>query len=333
MYFILGISLVLALLLVLNVLISIGASMFWRVAARATEDWTAQNRARFIFALRVFPFASAFLFVFGFLMPAYLLFEPHSSDEIVTYKLALLSGASLVGVGFAFYRVFGTWRATDALVKDWTRRAETIEIEGVSIPVYKIRHRFPVVAVVGAFRPKMFVAEQIFESLEAEEFAAAVRHEAGHLAARDNFKRAAMRVCRDLLIFPFFGDALDRAWAENIESGADEYAAQTGGGSTALNLASALIKIARIVPPGAKPSMPAACAFLIEKPTAEIAARVRRLLRMSDGSLIFQNARLADYSLRLCSACALCALTLLATNHNFLQTVHDFLEAVVAVLQ
>lgn len=332
MYFILGISLVFALLLVLNVLISIGASMFWRVAAKRTENWSAQTRARFIFALRVFPFASAFLFVFAFLLPAYLLFEPLASSETVTYKLAFLSAASLVGVGFAFYRVFGTWRATNALVKDWMRRAEPISVAGVAVPVYKIRHPFPVVAVVGTFRPQMFVAEQIFDALEATEFSAAVQHEIGHLAARDNLKRAAMRACRDLLVFPFFGDALDRAWAENIESGADEYAAQTGGNSTALNLASALIKIARIVPPGAKPSMPAG-AFLIEEPTAEIAARVRRLLQMTDGNLIFQNARAADFSLWICSACALFALTLLATNENFLQTVHDLLETIVAVLQ
>ncbi len=332
MYFLLGISLAFALLLVSNVLISVSASMFWRAAAKRTVKWSAQNRARFIFAVRVFPFASAFLFVFAFLIPAYLLFEPFSSQETVGGKLALLSAASVVGVGFAFYRVFGTWRATRSLVKDWLQCAEPIEVAGVAVPVYKIRHPFPVVAVVGAFRPRMFVAEQIFESLEAEEFQAAIRHEAGHLAARDNLKRAAMRVCRDLLVFPFFGERLDRAWAENIEAGADEYTAQTGGNRTALNLASALIKIARIVPPGAKPSMPAG-AFLIEEPTAEIAARVRRLLQITDGTLAFQNSRLSDFSLWLCSACALGALTLLATNENFLQTVHDFLEAIVAILQ
>lgn len=325
---------VFAFLLVLNVPISIFASMLWRAAADRTQSWTAQNRARFIFALRVFPFAAAFLFVFVFLMPAYLLFEPNSPDETVTYKLAVLSAASVLGVGFAFYRVFQTRRATRRLIADWTRNGEAIRVAGVSVPVYRIRHSFPVIAVVGAFRPRMFVAEQIFEALDTNEFEAAVRHEAGHIAARDNFKRAAMRLARDLLVFPF-GGRLDRAWAENIEAGADEYAAQTGGSQIALNLASALIKIARIIPPGAKPAMPAVGAFLIEQPTAEIAARVRRLIQMSGGGrLSFQTHRAAArLTFRLFSALFLYTLMLLATNQVFLGKVHNLLEAIVAVLQ
>ncbi len=331
MYFLLITSLILALLLVLNAAISISASVLWRFAAKQTRDWTAQNRARFIFALRVFPFASALVFALAFLLPAYLLFEPHSSNETVGFKLAFLSIVSATGVGFAFYKVFRTRRATRNLVADWMKYAEPIRVEGVSIPVYKIKHSFPVIAVVGAFRPRMFVAGQIFESLNDAEFQAAARHEAGHLVARDNLKRTIMRTCRDLLIFPF-GQKLDRAWAENIEAGADEYAAQNGGKQTALNLASALIKIARIIPDGAKPSMPAG-AFLIEAPTAEIAFRVLKLLQMSDGKTIFQTARSSNFLFGLYSVSALFVLTLLATNQNFLQEVHDILEAIVAFLQ
>ncbi|MBA2619970.1 MAG: M56 family metallopeptidase [Acidobacteria bacterium] len=331
MYFLLITSLILALLLVLNAVISISASVLWRVAAKQTRGWTAQNRARFIFALRVFPFASALVFALGFLLPAYILFEPHSSSETVGFKLAFLSIVSASGVGFAFYKVFRTQRATRNLVADWMEHAEPIRVEGVSIPVYKIKHSFPVIAVVGAFRPRMFVAAQIFESLDDAEFRATARHEAGHLAARDNLKRTVMRACRDLLIFPF-GQKLDRAWAENIEAGADEYAAETGGKQAALNLASALIKIARIIPDGTKPSMPAG-AFLIEAPTAEIAFRVRKLLEMSDGKTIFQTALSSNFLFAFYSVSALFVLTLLATNQNFLQEVHDILETIVAFLQ
>ena len=45
------------------------------------------------------------------------------------------------------------------------------------------------VAVVGAFRPRLFIADHVFESLTAEELAATIAHEYGHLAAHDNFKR------------------------------------------------------------------------------------------------------------------------------------------------
>ena len=110
----------------------------------------------------------------------------------------------------------------------------------------------------------MFIASQIFDSLNEQELQAAIAHEYGHLVARDNFKRTLMRVCRDLLVFPF-GRSLDNAWAENVESAADEYAAQTGGNLTAINLASALVKIARIVPNNSKPAMPSGTFLLTEQ--------------------------------------------------------------------
>ncbi len=54
------------------------------------------------------------------------------------------------------------------------------------------------IAVVGAFRPKMFIAEQIFLSLDKQELAAAVAHECGHLAARDNLKRLILKISQTL---------------------------------------------------------------------------------------------------------------------------------------
>ncbi len=332
MYFLLGISLVFASLLVLNAAASIFGSVLWRFVSKSAVNWSAQKRARFIFALRVFPFAGALVFVSAFLLPAYLLFEPHASDESVSFKLAFLSTVSAIGSVCAFVNIFRTRRATRLLVSDWMKYAEPIEIPDVSIPVYRISHPFPVIAVVGAFRPRMFIANQIFALLDEKEFQAAIRHETGHLAARDNLKRTFMRVCRDLLVFPF-GQTLDRAWAENAESGADEYAAQTGDNSTALDLAAALIKIARIVPPGAKPSMPTG-AFLIEQPSAEIAFRVQKLLQMTDGKSVLQNCRSSNFLFRLYTGFALYALLLLlVVNQNFLQKVHNIIETVVAVLK
>lgn len=333
MYFLLGISLMLALLLVLNLLVSAAANVLWRFIAPAANGWSARRRARIIFVLRIFPFAAALLFVVLFLLPAYLLFEPHFSEEIVSVKLALLAFVSIIGVGIAACRVFGTWWRTRRLVANWLAHAEAIRVAGVEIPVYQIRHPFPVMAVVGTFRPRMFIAKQIFASLDGEEFQAAIRHEFGHLAARDNFKRALMRVCRDLLVFPF-GRRLDRDWSENVESAADEYAAETGGAAAALNLASALLKIARIVPSGTRPAMPAG-AFLIEAQTAAVAWRVRRLLRLSETKIIrakSQSPRL-DYLLLFCFAAASGVALLFAANYNFLLQIHRALEGFVALLQ
>jgi Zn-dependent protease with chaperone function len=332
MYFFLGISLLFALLLALNFLVSAAATILWCVIEKPTQNWSAQMRAQVIFSFRIFPLLAAIILVFAFLLPSYIIFEPHSSDEIVSAKLAILAAISLIGIAAAFYRIFGTWWRTRRLVKSWMRRSEPIFIENLRVPVYRITHPFPVIAVVGTFRPKMFVAEQIFDSLDEKEFGAAIAHECGHLAAKDNFKRTLLRICRDLLVFPL-GKTLDNAWAENAESAADEFAAQTGN-TTALNLAAALVKIAKIVPQNSSPVMPLG-AFLIEKQNADVTWRVRRLIQIADNSNISETQSTNNLKIifQTCFALAFAAIFLLATNYYFLSQVHTALEKFVAIVQ
>ena len=320
-------------LLAINVLSAIAADIFRPIALRFLKNQTAKKQARFIFALSVFPFAGALIFVLAFLLPAYLLYEPHKSGEVVSFKLAVLSFISLSGISVAVYRVFGTWWTTRGLVADWLKNAEPIEIENVFIPVYRLDHQFPVIAVVGMFRPRMFVAKQIFESLSPAELRAAIAHEHGHLAARDNFQRIILRISRDLLVFPL-GKTLERAWTEAAESAADEYAAQTGGNLSAINLASALIKIARIVPEGAKPVMPAG-AFLITDQTESISRRIRHLLELSETN--HQSAKASwlasTISSRIFPVALIALLVFLGTDQKFLEQIHDVTEKIVAIFQ
>lgn len=333
MYYLLGISLIFAALLTTNVVSSIAAEIFWRAASPFLKKLPARKQSQIIFALSVFPFVLALAYVLGFLLPAYLLFEPYKSNEVVSFKLALLSFISLTGFAIAIYRVLGIWWTTRRLVLDWLKNAEPVEIKNVSIPVYRINHQFPLIAVVGIFRPRMFIANQIFDSLTGEELQAAVRHEYGHLEARDNFKRTMLRLCRDLLVFPL-GKTLERAWTETAEAAADEYAAQTGGNLAAINLASALVKIARIVPYGAKPAMPAGT-FLIAEQTEYISGRVRNLLQPSTINLEKAKNRwfAAKTSRRLALICLVVVISLLVINFDFLREIHHVTESFVGALQ
>ena len=133
--------------------------------------------------------------------------------------------------------------------------------------------------MVGTLRPRLFIAERVLESLTQEELMAAIAHECGHLAARDNLKRTLIRACRDLLSVVPCGRSIDRAWAENAESAADEQAASRGP-AQALNLASALIGIARMVPAGSRPSMPSG-SFILGDQTDGVRGRVTRLLALA----------------------------------------------------
>ncbi len=333
MYFLLGICLVFAFLLTLNILASFSASLLWRVISRPAKKLSSRKQEQIIFGLRAFPVGAALVFVLAFMLPAYLLFEPEVSGETVSAKLAIISLVCLIGIGIASFRVFRTWLATQQLTADWLKHSQPIALDEVSIPVYRMQHPFPVVAVVGMLRPRMFVAEQIFESLSASEFRAAIAHEYGHLTAHDNFKRAFLRFCRDILIFPI-GKDLDRAWSDNTEAAADEYAASVGGNSMALDLAEALIKVARIVPENTRPAMPLA-SLMMGSNEGDLKRRIRRLLELSERAGAVKKISLfkSQTSFWLCLILSLSVVIFLASNEDLLFSVHSVSENVVAFLQ
>jgi Zn-dependent protease with chaperone function len=325
----LGICLALAALLTLNALVALLASVMWSAIRRRVEAWPAASRARMLFALRVFPPIIAVSCVGALLLPAYITHEPRSAVEPVSLKLGVLAAISAAGLLLALWRGVSAWIATHRLIRNWMRVAEPVSFD--RIPAYRFPHQFPVIAVVGAIRPKLFIADHLFQSLTHEEMAAAIAHEGGHLAARDNLKRAALRFCRDALaIFPT-GANLDRAWAEASEAAADEHAANAGG-TAALDLASTLVKVARLVPKGVKPAMPAV-ASLIVADADMIARRVRRLTQLATGDHLSSPEPAFKSWPWACFAAIGASAILLATNPSTLLAVHSLIEIAVSKLQ
>jgi hypothetical protein len=89
-----------------------------------------------------------------------------------------------------------------------------------------------------------------------------------------------LQACRDALLIIPSGRLLDKAWSEASEEAADENAARQGNG-VALDLASTLVKIARIIPQGARPTMPAGVFLLGDDETKGVKSRVRRLIALA----------------------------------------------------
>lgn len=212
------------------------------------------------------------------------------------------------------------------------QNAEPIQADGVAIPAYRFRHHFPVIAVVGAIRPRLFIADYLIDSLSREELAAAIAHECGHLKAHDNLKRAMLRACRDALTIVPCGRSLDHAWSESSEVAADEHAARAGS-LAALDLAAALVKIARLVPPGVRCTIPAG-ALLIGEDAGGITPRVKRLTEIAV-NVKTDVTRISAVGILLSLTLGICLATLFTTllTPNLLEGVHHLIEAAVSTLQ
>jgi Zn-dependent protease with chaperone function len=334
-YLLIGTCLALAALLALNACASLLTAAAWRVAAPRTSGWPAAARARLLFTLRALPPALAALSVFALVLPAYVLNEPAHTSETVGVKLLLLAAASAAGVLLALKRVAATWLATRRLAREWMRRAEPVAVPCVAVPAYRIRHRFPVIAVVGVLRPRLFIAAQVFDALAEEELAAALAHERRHVGARDNLKRALLQAGQDALLFFPVGRALAREWQRESELAADEAAASEGPAS-ALDLASAIIKISRLIPAGARPALPAGAHLLGAEEGDGLSRRVQNLLRLAaPGVRAFAAPSCAARALHAPALwLGLCAASLFVfTRPDVLRLTHALIEQVVARLR
>jgi Zn-dependent protease with chaperone function len=334
MFELLGLSLLLAALLAFNSLASLAIAGLWRVAGRFTRGWTAVSRARLLFSLRTLPALLAFLSVALLLVPAYVAYEPRHAAERVSFKLGLLAFISAAGIAVSVYRAIATHRSTGKLISNWLKQGTPVEITGITIDAYQIEHTFPLLAIIGFLRPQLFIATQVLEILTPEEIAAAVAHENGHLAARDNLKHGLLQACRDALLIIPCGRRLDKAWSEAAEEAADENAARQGN-AVALDLASALVKIARNIPPGARPTMPAGIFLLGDEEAKGVKSRVRRLIALSaiDYHAAARYEVLNSLLVWTPVTLLLPSLTISATSPLLLSRVHLLLEQVVLALR
>jgi Zn-dependent protease with chaperone function len=100
---------------------------------------------------------------------------------------------------------------------------------------------------VGVLHPRIFLAQELQQTLPSSEFRAVFRHEMCHLLRRDPLRFAVLR----FLSKTFLWLPLLHVWAgdlmEDAEIVADDFAAAPQGGVDALDVASALISLGRAI--------------------------------------------------------------------------------------
>lgn len=252
-----------------SLLVSLAVSALAPVAAWRIERYAPASRAAILFRMRMLPATLAALVSCGIALPIYLRYEPRDSGESLARTLVVLAllGGALMFRGML--RAARAWRATSTVRRAWQDRGRRLEGFGTALPLYAIDESFPTVAVVGVTRPVLFISERVLRECSPEEVRAMLRHETAHVTVRDNLKRFLIRACPDV-VRP--GSAIDRAWAGAAEEAADA-AAVAAEPASAVELAQALIRVARLAPGRGTPEL--ASAFYLG---GSIESRVRRLL-------------------------------------------------------
>ena len=279
MYFVLGVTLALAAFFLLNACFSLGVRLLLLMVRGAVSG--SRPSATLFFLLRIFPACASVFFTWLLVIPSYLSLEPHGTAERMGWLLPLVAALSAWLVASAWREAIVSWRKSRVILREWLHRSEALSLPGVEIPSYRLREAFPVVAVIGALKPRLFIAEQVLESLNAEELSAAIQHEIGHLVARDNLKRWLAAMCPPVLPLRAGSPSLGKLWHQATEQWADRYAVEQGKAAP-LNLASALIKVSRLVPAEQPPAIPAGAYLLEQQDLPEIAGRVHALLDAAD---------------------------------------------------
>ena len=271
-YAVLGASVVLAVFAAATALASVALALSWPAFAWAAGHAPAAARARLLLALRALPTAVGATVALALAWRSWSDFEPRQSAESPGALLLVMAGAGLLLLVAGGRRAWVSWRAGRDLSRRWMSEGRAIDL-GVGLPSYRIVHPWPVVCVVGTLRPRLFVAEGVLQSCTREELASVLAHEVGHVVARDNFKRLVFKLLPDLVSFLPSGRALETQWESASEAAADARAAGTRPGA-ALDLAAALVRVARLAARGTWTPLPARA--LLDG--ASVAPRVERLL-------------------------------------------------------
>lgn len=223
-----------------------------------------------LFTLRVIPFVISAGVSLFLTLPSFLLLERHSLDEDMgTFGLG---ACAMVILGAGIYRVVAAEARTRRFFSACLEGAIGLERTAVSPAIILVQSIIPVM-LIGIRVPRILIPASVGKLLSDGELRAAVRHETAHLRSRDNLKKAILNC------LPFPGMAsLEEAWQEASELAADDSAVSNR--AEALDLAAALIKLARHFPGQAVPEL----ATGLVSAVGSVTGRVERLVAWKESS-------------------------------------------------
>jgi Zn-dependent protease with chaperone function len=243
MFYLLAIALCLAVLFLVLASASLLCMAGFRLLLRLFRSMAPGAKANLLFAARLLPLGLACVVTFGLALPAFLRFEPHSTKEGMGLRLLALAALGALMLLAMAVRGVTILRATRKAQRAWRERSGKITVEGMTVPVFRVEDGASLLAVTGIFRPRIFVAREITETLSPDELRAALAHELAHVSSFDNLKQLLLKVTRAPRWLRTLYN-VDSEWTNVSEIAADHGALAEG--VSVLDLSSALIKVGRL---------------------------------------------------------------------------------------
>lgn len=274
-YAILCAALMLAVLALTYVAATCIAALAWKLLRHRITN--SSQQAFFALGCRLFPLFAALCVTFALALPAFLDLEPHARVEGLTTRLVLLAAFGAGLLAWLATRAAIIAAATLRAVAETRRSAVVLEMSGSEIPVLVRESEATFAAAVGIVAPQVVLSRQMLNELSPEELRAAVAHEFAHMRAFDNLKQFLLKVTQPPRWLQL--READACWREATELAAD--AAAVRSGASALELSSALLKVARCG--GTQRASLAVSSFLALPASAgSLEARVRNLEQLME---------------------------------------------------
>jgi hypothetical protein len=290
----------------------VASSASW-LMARSLVLLGARRGAGLLLTIRLLPAVVSIFFVWSVFLPAHWRLEPVGTRESFGFVLSALATLSLILL------LRSSSRACTVARVSWRLRAATQGSSALATDVAGMS----AVTLAGLFRTRILIGPRVREALSSAELEVAVAHEVAHRRAWDNLKRCAIFCSPDLFGFSATARQMEQQWRAETECLADA-AATCGDETRAINLASALVKVARLTAdPPATPAPPVWSTFCER---ALIATRVQRLI---DG----ERARSrSDMEVALLAVALLLVAGTVAWIGGFPSQLYGFTESLVTLL-
>lgn len=289
-----------------------------RALREPARRWPPSLRRRFCAAARLLPFLAGALFAALVVGAGHLRLEPSGAREAAGPLLAAVAVFALVLLVRAPLRALRSWRATRRIESAWLAAADPVTVPGFAFPVWAVRGTSVGLWLSGLLRPRLIAGADVLRLLTPVERAAALEHEHAHASSRDNLWRLLLTAWPGTLSLTRLGRWLEQEWSAASEAAADVRAVR-GDAATAVELASALVKVARLAAP-----MRALGASALG--TGDVALRVQSLLEAEPRG---RSALAAGALAWAAMAAPLAAIASLSLHAGFVGLVHAMAELLV----